>query len=182
MARIPYFDLSLTTDRAAKAAARLPALNIFRMMGHAGELLDGFTRFGGQILNLMQLDPGLREIAIVRVGIASGATYEVFQHERIARDVGLSPAVIAAIREGPRAAAFDEAQREVMAFTDDVVANVRASDATFKPILARHGARGAQELTLTVGYYMMVSRFLETFDVDIEDPPTATPKVSGVTT
>ena len=28
-----------------------------------------------------------------------------------------------------------------------------------------------QELTMTVGYYMMVSRFLETFDVDIEDKP-----------
>jgi hypothetical protein len=26
-----------------------------------------------------------------------------------------------------------------------------------------------QELTLTIGYYMMVSRFLETFDVDIEE-------------
>lgn len=179
MARIPYFDLALTTDRAAKAAARLPPLNIFRMMGHAGDLLDGFTRLGGQILNLMALDPGLREIAIVRVGILSGAAYEVFQHERIARDVGLSNEVIAAIREGPTAAAFDDAQREVMAFTDDVVAHVRAGDATFKPILARHGARGAQELTLTVGFYMMVSRFLETFDVDIEDGPTASPKVSG---
>ena len=180
MARIPYFDLALTTDRAAKAAARLPPLNIFRMMGHAGELLNGFTRFGGQILNLMALDPGLREIAIVRVGILSGATYEVFQHERIARDVGLSNEVIAAIREGPTASAFNDAQREVMAFTDDLVAHVRAGDATFKPILTRHGARGAQELTLTVGFYMMVSRFLETFDVDIEDRPTASPKVSGV--
>ena len=109
MARIPYFDLALTTDRAAKAAVRLPPLNIFRMMGHAGDLLDGFTRFGGQILNLMSLDPGLREIAIVRVGVLSGATYEVFQHERIARDVGLSAQVIAAIRDGPEAksAGFD---------------------------------------------------------------------------
>ena len=180
MARIPYFDLALTTDRAATAAGRLPPLNIFRMMGHAGELLDGFTRLGGQILNLMSLDPGLREIAIVRVGVLSGASYEVFQHERIARNVGLSDAVIAAIREGPAAAVFDDAQREDMAFTDDVVANVRAGDATFQPILARHGARGAQELTLTIGYYMMVSRFLETFDVDIEERPTASPKVSGV--
>ena len=179
MARIPYFDLSRTTDRAAKAAGRLPPLNIFRMMGHAGELLDGFTRLGGQILNLMGLDPGLREIAIVRVGVLSGATYEIYQHERIARAVGLSAAVIEAIREGPSAAAFDDAQREVMAFTDDVVVNVRAGDATFKPILARHGAAGAQELTLTVGFYMMVSRFLETFDVDIEERPTASPKVSG---
>ena len=182
MARIPYFDPSKAVGRAAKAYARLPALNIFRMLGHSGELLDGFVKLGGQILNFMSLDPGLREIAIVRVGVLSGASYEVYQHQRIARDIGLSESVIDAIREGPAAAALDEAQREVMAFTDDVVANVRAGDATFQPIFARHGAKGAQELTLTIGYYMMVSRFLETFDVDIEDIPTPGPKVSGLPT
>ena len=128
----------------------------------------------------MKLDPVMREIAIIRVGVLSKAPYEVHQHERIGRDIGMSDALIAAIHEGPDAAAWDEAQREVMRFTDDVVANVRASDATFGPILARHGPRGAQELTLTIGYYMMVSRFLETFDVDIEAKPVASPQVSGM--
>ncbi|MGI9169132.1 MAG: carboxymuconolactone decarboxylase family protein [Caulobacteraceae bacterium] len=168
MARIPYFDPAMAVGRAAAAYAKLPALNIFRMMGHAGELLDGFTRLGTQILEFTSLDPALREIAILRVGALSGATYEVFQHERIARRIGLSDAVIAAVREGPAAAAFDGAQREIMAFTDDVVANVRAADATFEPLRVRLGYKALQELTLTIGYYMMVCRFLETFDVEIE--------------
>jgi alkylhydroperoxidase family enzyme len=182
MARIPYFDVTQATGRAAKAFAKAPPLNIFRMLGHAGELVDGFSRFGGQILNFMDLDPVLREIAIVRVGVLSGAGYEVYQHERISRGIGMSDALIAGIHEGPAAAVFDAAQREVVTFTDDVVANVRASDAAFQPILARHGAKGAQELVLTIGYYMMVSRFLETFDVDIEETPVAGPKVSGLPT
>ena len=182
MARIPYFDLAQATGRAAKAYSKMPPLNIFRMLGHAGELVDGFSRFGGQILNFMSIDPILREIAIVRVGVLSGAGYEVYQHERISRGIGMSDAVIEGIHEGASAAVFDAAQREVMAFTDDVVTNVRAGDATFLPILARHGAKGAQELTLTIGYYMMVSRFLETFDVDIEQTPIAAPKVSGLPT
>jgi alkylhydroperoxidase family enzyme len=59
----------------------------------------------------------------------------------------------------------------VMRFTDDVVKNVRASDATFKPLAERLSHQEMQELTITIGYYMMVSRFLETFDVDIEDAP-----------
>ena len=81
----------------------------------------------------------------------------------------MSDEVIAGIHEGPSAAVFDDAQREVMAFTDDVVANVRASDATFEAVRKRLGDRALQELTMTVGYYMMVSRYLETFDVDIEE-------------
>ncbi len=169
MARIPYFDPATAVGRAAAAYDKLPPLNIFRMMGHAGELLDGFTRLGTQILNFTSLEPVLREIAILRVGVLSKAGYEVFQHERIARRLGLTDALIAAVREGPGAPGFDDPQREVMAFTDDVVANVRAGDATFEPLKRRLGYKALQELTLTVGYYMMVSRFLETFDVDIEE-------------
>ena len=120
MARIPYFDTSQATGRAAEAYKRLPALNIFRMLGHSGEMVSGFTKLGTQILNYASLDPVLREIAIIRVGVLSKATYEVHQHERIARRMGMSEPLIAAIRDGPAAAGLDEAQREVMAFTDDV--------------------------------------------------------------
>jgi 4-carboxymuconolactone decarboxylase len=179
MARIPYFDTTLATGRAAEAYEKLPALNIFRMLGHSGEMVSGFTKLGTQILNFSSLDPVLREIAIIRVGVLSKASYEVHQHERIARRMGMSEVLIAAIREGPAAAGLDEAQREVMAFTDDVVANVRASDATFEPLRERLGYKALQELTITIGYYMLVSRFLETFDVDIEEGDPAKVNVSG---
>ncbi|HEV2362987.1 MAG TPA: carboxymuconolactone decarboxylase family protein [Caulobacteraceae bacterium] len=175
MARIPYFDTSKASGRAARAYEKLPPLNIFRMLGHSGELVDGFTRLGTQILYFTSLDPVLREIAILRVGVLSHAKYEVFQHQRIARGIGMSDALIAAIREGPKAALFDDAQREVMAFTDDVVANVRASEATFAPLRKRLGYKGLQELVITIGYYMLVSRFLETFDVDIEEGAAGAP-------
>ena len=171
MARIPYFDPNdAEGPRAKKAYERLPPLNIFRMLGHSGEMIDGFTKLGGQILNFAKLDPVLREIAIIRVGVLSKATYEVHQHERIGRGLGMSEALIRAIHEGPESAALDDLQRKVMRFTDDVVKNVRASDATFRPLADALSYKELQELTITIGYYMMVSRFLETFDVDIEQP------------
>ena len=43
MARIPYFDPAQASGRAAEAYARLPPLNIFRMMGHSGDLMSGFV-------------------------------------------------------------------------------------------------------------------------------------------
>lgn len=171
MARIPYFDPAGATGRAAEWYGKLPPLNIFRMLGHSGEMLDGFVRLGNQILAFSKLDPVLREIAIVRVGVLSKAKYEVFQHERISRQVGMSEEKIAAIHEGPEAAAFSDLEKKVMRFTDDVVKNVRAGDATWKPLAEVFSHRELQELTITIGYYMMVSRFLETFDVDIETAP-----------
>jgi alkylhydroperoxidase family enzyme len=179
MARIPYFDPSQATGRAANAYSKLPALNIFRMLGHSGDLLEGFSRFGGLLLNRTSLDPVLREIAIVRVGVLSKASYEVYQHEAISRRIGMSDALIQAIHQGPDAAAFDDVQRLVMAFTDDVVLNVRAGDATFLPMRAALGDKALQELTIVIGFYMLVSRFLETFDVDIEAGEAPIVRVAG---
>jgi alkylhydroperoxidase family enzyme len=175
VARIPYFDTTTATGRAARAYEKLPPLNIFRMMGHSGELIDGFTKLGTQILNFTSLDPILREVAIIRVGVLSKARYEVFQHERIGRRLGMSDALIAAIHEGPTVSVLKKGESEVMQYADDVVANVRASDATFEPLKTRLGYKALQELTITIGYYMLVSRFLETFDVDIEDTPPTSP-------
>ena len=142
MARIPYFDVDKAQGRAKKAYEKLPNLNIFRMLGHSGELVDGFTKLGAQILYFTKLDPILREIAIIRVGVLSKATYEVYQHERIGRQLGMSDALVAAIHEGPEAAAFSEIQKHVMRFTDDVVANVRAGDASWTPLAGRAVASG----------------------------------------
>ncbi len=175
MARIPYFDPTLAQGRAKQQYERLAPLNIFKMLGHSGELLSGFSKLGGQLLNFTELDPVLREIAIIRVGVLCGASYETHQHRRIGRGIGMSQALLDAIDQGPAAAVFTPLQRQVMDFTDDVVRNVRASDATFDPLCKALGYKQIQELVITIGYYMMVSRFLETFDVDIEakgaEPP-----------
>jgi alkylhydroperoxidase family enzyme len=172
MARIPYFDpAEAVGPRAKKAYEKLPPVNLFKMLGHSGELIDGFTRLGTQVLNFTKLDSVLREIAIIRVGVLSKAAYEVTQHERIGSRIGMSDALIAAIHEGPDAAAFEPLQRAVMRFTDDLVRNVRASDETFEPLRAALSYQELQELVITVGYYMMICRVLETFDVELEDEP-----------
>jgi 4-carboxymuconolactone decarboxylase len=168
MARVPYPDLQTLSSETQDQLGKLPPLNLFRMMAGGEGLLRAFVRLGSHLLFKSKLDPVLREIAILRVGALSNARYEVFQHERIARGLGMTDALLAAIRRGPDDPGFDDLQRLVMRFTDDVVANVRASDATFEPLRGRLSLQELQELTVTVGYYMMASRFLENFDVDIE--------------
>ncbi len=168
MARVPYPEPTALDESTRAFLDRLPPLNVFRMMAHGEGLLAAFARFGNHLLFKTQLDPTVREIAIIRVGVLSDAGYEVFQHERISRDLGMSDELIAAIHAGPDAPELDELQRLVVRFTDDVVVNVRAGDETFAPLLERLSVREVQELVVTIGFYMAVSRFLETFDVDIE--------------
>jgi alkylhydroperoxidase family enzyme len=170
MARIPYPEPDTLPPETRATLDKLPPLNIFRMLAGGEGLLAAFARFGTHLLYKTALDPVLREIAILRVGVLSGAGYEVYQHERIAKGIGMSDDLIAAIHAGPDAKPFDDLQRLAMRFTDDVVANVRATDGTFAPLRERLSLQELQELIMVIGYYMIVSRFLETFDVDIEEP------------
>jgi 4-carboxymuconolactone decarboxylase len=176
MARIPYPDPAALSPETQDYLAKLPPLNLFRMMAGGENLLRAFVQLGNHLLFKSKLSPVLREIAILRVGVLSGARYEVFHHERIARDLGMTEVQLAAIRQGPDHPAFDDLQRLVMRYTDDVVRNIRASDETFDAVRARLSLQELQELTVAIGYYMTASRFLENFGVDIEAAAAGAPR------
>lgn len=168
MARVPYVDLSDVPESYREMLANRPPLNLYRMLPHAGPAAVGFLKLGGALLRDSELDPQLREVAILRVGILSKAGYEVHQHKRVARRVGLADAKIAALEEGADPAALSALEQQVMAFTDQLVRHVKASDAMFEAMQTQLSTRALAELVLTIGFYMMVSRFLENFEVDIE--------------
>ena len=132
-------------------------------------MIRPFVDLGGAFLFDGKLDPVTRECAILRVGYLSKASYETSQHEKIGREVGMTDALIEAVKVGPGDPSLSDEQRLTLAFVDDLVANVRAGDDTFQPTLAHFGVELTQELTLVTGYYMMVCRFLETFGVDLEE-------------
>jgi alkylhydroperoxidase family enzyme len=168
MSRIPYPEPHAVSEKAQELLNKLAPLNLFRMLSHSDHLFGPFVRFGNAFLSKGKLDPVLREIAILRVGYLSKAAYEIHQHERIARGLGMNEALIAAIKAGPAAGGFAPLEQKVMAFVDDLVANVRASERTFEPLRRELSLQQLQELTLLVGNYMMVCRYLETFGIDIE--------------
>lgn len=171
MPRVPYYEVDQATGKHAEFLDKLkPHLNIYRMLANSEYGLKGFVRMGNALLYRCELDAGLRELAILRVGRLSRAAYEVFQHERIAREVGVAEDKIAALRDATvEAPAFTDHEKAVLRFTDDVVRNVRASDKNLKAVQAFLAPGALVELTLTVGYYMMVCRLLETTGVDGEE-------------
>src|SRR5207253_6263125 len=67
VARLPYPDRDSAPEPVREALAGLPPLNIFRMLAHAESALRPFLRFGGAILGRLELDPKLRELAILQV-------------------------------------------------------------------------------------------------------------------
>jgi alkylhydroperoxidase family enzyme len=171
VARLPYVDPAAAPEPVREALEAVPPLNLFRMAAHAPSALRPLLRLGGALLGEAELDARLRELAILRVASLSRAEYEWIQHVAIAEAVGVRAEQIAAVQAGETGAdCLDEAERLVLAFTTEVVRDVGASQATFDRAAALLSPREIVELTLTVGYYMMVARLMETTQLDL-DPP-----------
>ncbi len=172
MPRVPYFDMSKAPSSYTDLLGVRQPLNLYRMLPHAGPAAEGFLKLGGALLRENELDSQLREVAILRVGMISKASYEVHQHKRVARGVGLTDAKIDALEPGADTSVLSPMELQVLQFTDQLVHHVKAPDAMFQAMQAKLSTRALAELVLTIGFYMTVSRFLENFEVEIEPPGT----------
>jgi len=119
MARVPYPDASTLAADVRETLGKMAPLNIFRMLAGGQGLMPAFLKLGNYLLFKSKLDPILREVAIIRVGVLSKAKYEVHQHERIGRDLGMSEPLIEAMHAGPTHPALTEMQKLVLLYTDE---------------------------------------------------------------
>jgi alkylhydroperoxidase family enzyme len=181
MARLPYVDPATAPEDVRDLLDRLPVkLNIFRMMAHATTDFRPLVGLGSAILGRQKLSQKLRELAILRVAALSPARYEWVQHVPIAQAVGASAAQVAALERGDISAdAFDPTEQAVLRFTTEVLRDVRASDAAFAEVARHLSPQEIVELIVTVGYYMLIARLLETTAVDL-DPPAGTKVVDSL--
>lgn len=168
MARMSYCDLSKSDARTREIADKNRNANIFRMMAHSPAYLEQYCRLGRAIRFKGELDPVLRELAITRTGILCEAPYEVAAHKRIGNGVGVTDEQNEALADWTSAMCFDDLQRAALAFTDEVVTLRRPTDATFDAIASKLTPGALIELQLSIGFYIMTSKFLETFGVDLQ--------------
>ncbi len=171
MARIPYPNLEDLPEKVRVAAEKLPPLNIMKMFLNAPTNAIPLLVFGQSILTKQELDDHLRELAILRVAHLTGANYEWTQHVPLAKETGVTDAQVEALPQGADADAFNEVEKNVIRFTDEVTQDVKASAETFAALEKDLGPRKMVELTLAIGFYGMVARVMESFEVELE--PTA---------
>ncbi len=168
MARIDYADPAKASERTREILGKNRNANIFRMMSHSPSYFEQYCRLGNAIRFKGELDPVVRELAITRTGILCQAPYEVVAHKRIGKGVGVTDEQNAALENWKTATCFTEVQRAALAFTDEVVSMRSPTDATFNAIAAKLTPAALIELQLSIGFYIMTSKFLETFAVDMQ--------------
>lgn len=160
-------DDQLTPD-ALEILNALPPLNIFRAVAALPTTLRPFLELGGSLRSGSNLTPVEREIAILRVAHVTQATYERHQHEQLARGLGMTAAEIAATTATNPEDLLAPDDALICRAADEITRDVRLSDDALTLVRERWGNNGATELILTIGFYNMVSRFLESSRVPLE--------------
>lgn len=144
-------------------------INLMKALAHSPKICRDFNRMGITLLLKGDLSPRLRELAILRVGNLARANYEWTKHVPMALEAGANQGQIDALSRWQDAACYDGQERAVLQYTDEVARNIRASDDTFKKIAGFLSQKEIIELTVTIGYYGMVCRVLETLQIELEN-------------
>ena len=102
-----------------------------------------------------QLDPQLRELAILRTGIVGDSRFEYSQHMKVARTVNIPEAKLAAIKGWTTSGLFSPAERAVMAATDELLSRNLVEDATFAELQRHLSDPQILELFYAIGLWRM---------------------------
>ncbi len=169
MARLPYVDPEAASQGVREALEALPPLNIFRMLAHADSAFLPYLGLGGVLLAQLELDPNLRELAILLVAAHTGAEYEWIQHVGISKALGIDDEQITAVQRGDlQSACLDPDAQVLLRFTSEVLQRPRAGDETFTALIKRFPPRQIIELLLVIGTYNMLARVMTTLDIDLD--------------
>lgn len=102
-----------------------------------------------------QLDPQLRELAILRTGIVGDSRFEYSQHMKVARTVNIPEAKLAAIKGWTTSGLFSPVERAVMAATDELLSRNLVEDATFAELQRHLSDPQILELFYAIGLWRM---------------------------
>lgn len=142
-----------------------------------------FPRFGEPAWHFLEsmvaeakLPGSVREVAILTVGAAFGARYEIYAHERMAEAAGLSPAAIATLAVGGRAADLSEAEGLAYEMASALANGHILPSSTYARAVQVLGREGLGELVFLIGGYCLISMLLNAFDTPVPDADRQQPR------
>ena len=133
---------------------------------HAG---DSVQRLGERLRFDGVLSPRQREIGVLCVAARWRAEYEWWAHARIARECGVSDAVIEAIRQRVRPPLDQPDELLVHDYSRALLDEQQVPDALYRDAVAALGEEALVELVILLVYYSLISMLLVSFEVAVPD-------------
>ncbi len=144
-------------------------LNIFGVLGRHPKLLKRFNLLGGFILNKGLIPERERELVILRVGWNARAVYEFGQHTVIGKRCGLTDDEIVALTKAAGEYDWSADDQALLAMADELTDDDCVTDTTWAALAARWDDAELVELLIVAGFYRLVSGFLNSAGVQLDD-------------
>jgi alkylhydroperoxidase family enzyme len=145
----------------------------FNAFVHAPDVGRRLASLGAVLRFGTSIERRLTEVAIITVGARWKAEFEWWAHARMAREHGVSPAVVAAIGRGDEPLFAERDERTVYLVARELTDTGQVSQASYDAARELLGEAGMVELVALCGYYTLISFLLNAFAVPI--PPGARP-------
>lgn len=173
MARIDYANLNDISSELKNELEKRDKLNFYSMLAYGDLVAAGVLRLGEQVIRGSSLTAKLRETLVLLTASVEQSEYEIHQHRRIAKRVGLTDEEINRLLERnhmDNGSVQGEREALLIGFVEQLIQDGDISDDIFGPMIEWLEPRGVMDCVITVGFYMLVSRVLAVFGVDIDDP------------
>lgn len=130
---------------------------------------DAIQQVGSALRFHCDLDPAVRELAILVIATHHDCEFERWAHEPIALRAGLSDAQLGALRAGSRP---DFDSDELGDVYDLCIATLEAGtvdEAIYRPAVDALGIDGVFELVTVLGYYGLLAQTMNVFEVGLPE-------------
>jgi alkylhydroperoxidase family enzyme len=148
------------------------AIHLFQVLFNSPVIGATINTAKDRILKETDLDPRLRELAIMRAAWLTGAEYVWNHHHRphVEHDLEVRPIDVLDVREWESAAGFGELERAVLRLTDEMVLEGGASAETVAAAGALlPGDRELVELVAAIAVYRAISTMAVTLAIPMEE-------------
>jgi 4-carboxymuconolactone decarboxylase len=146
----------------------------FNAFVHAPGVGRHLSALGGRLRFRTSIERRLSELAIITVGAAWKAEFEWWAHAQMAREHGLSDAIVDAIGRGDDPPLEAEDERVIYAVARELTTTGRLGQQDYDAAQRLLGDAGLVELVSLCGYYTLISYLLNAFAVPL--PPGAQPQ------
>ena len=144
-------------------------INIYRLMLHSPALANAWFDLNQAVRYGTEIDGQSRELAVIRVAILNDVEYVQHAHgPAYALKEGLTPEQVTAVSNWQPSKLFSDQQRALLAYTDAMTREIEVPDIVFNALRKHFDERQTVELTMLIGAYNMLTRFLKALKVDPE--------------
>ena len=172
MAKISYVEKENAPDNIKAVYEKLEGQfgmvpNVLKAMANSPELFMGFMPFLGAALGPSRVDNATKELAILTTAKLNGCSYCTAHHTGAGKRAGLTDEKIAAATD-ETSDALEDREKAVVRFSKELAENVAASQESLDELAKYFDEGQIAELNMVTGVFHVLTRFADTFKVELE--------------